>query len=259
VTKVQWAERLKKWRQENIEHYAQTILSDPAKVTLYSTVPLPGVELIMGDRRQGKTALAHEIANQVNKRKGYPAVIHIPHIPDKLQKELQKMLPKWMKIVRTRAEWPKDSVVIYDEAAQSAHARRTQSGDAVELDDLIGISGQRNQTILFISHHSRKLDVNIITEVNRIIWKKPTYAHQLFERDEVADFSMRAYQFFDGFREGKPWTERSMAKAKKSALVLDMQNFGLFQCTNTLPPWWNDELSCLFREITKTGKGSTWQ
>jgi len=29
-------------------------------------------------------------------------------------------------------------VVIYDEAAQTAHARRTQSGDAVALDNLIG-------------------------------------------------------------------------------------------------------------------------
>ena len=259
MTKVQWAERLKKWRQENIEHYAQTILSDPAKVTLYSTVPLPGVELIMGDRRQGKTALAHEIANQVNKRKGYPAVIHIPHIPEKLQKELQKMLPKWMKIVRTRAEWPKDSVVIYDEAAQSAHARRTQSGDAVELDDLIGISGQRNQTILFISHHSRKLDVNIITEVNRIIWKKPTYAHQLFERDEVSDFTMRAYQFFDTMRGKKTWTDTTLLRAKKLSLVLDLDTFSMKQCTNGLPAWWNDDLSRLFRNMQRTARGTLFQ
>ncbi len=259
MTKTQWAERLKKWRQDNIEHYAKTILADPEKVPLYKTIPLPGVELIMGDRRQGKTGLAHEIANQVHNKRGYPAVIHIPHIPQPLIQKIQKKLPSWMKIVRSRSEWPKDSVVIYDEAAQSAHARRAQSGDAVELDDLISVSGQRNQTILFISHHSRKLDVNIITEVNRIIWKKPTYAHQLFERDEVADFSMRAYQYFEKVRDGKPWNERTLAKAKKLCLVLDMQNFGLYQCTNGLPPWWDEELSCLFREIERVGKGASWQ
>lgn len=247
MAKTNWSEKLKKWRRENQEHYAKTILSTPVKRPLYSLLPFPGVVLIMGDRRMGKTGLAHEAANQVHNKRGLPAVIHIPNIPEDIRKRIKKYLPPWITIATRRSQWPKDCVVIYDEAAQSAHARRTQSGEAIELDDLIGISGQRNQLIFFISHHSRKLDINVVTEVNRIMWKKPTYAHQLFERDEVSDFSMRAYEFFRAIK-------GEVAK-KKSTLVLDFDDFGLYQCKNTLPPWWSDDLSRLFQDVQRIGRG----
>jgi hypothetical protein len=241
---VSWTEKLKRYRKDKAEEYAKTVLQPPPKSTLYQVLPFPGLILIMGDRRWGKTGLAHEIANQMNKHRGLPAVVHMPNVvPDNIRRRIQRLLPKWMKVVTNRNEWPKKSVVIYDEAAQTAHARRSQSGDAIELDDLIGISGQREQLIIFIAHHSRKLDLNVITEVNRIIWKKPTYAHQLFERDEVADFSMRAYDFFAGIKGTIP--------RKKAALVLDFDNFSFKQTNNKLPPWWCDDLSCLFQDVQR--------
>lgn len=245
--KTSWTERLKKWRRDNAEQYACTVMNDPGKRSLYQLLPFPGVVLIMGDRRMGKTGLAHEAAHQLHTRRGLPAVVHMPHAPDKMRRKLQKLLPSWMKVVTRRSEWPKNCIVIYDEASQSAHARRSQSGTAVELDDLIGISGQRNQLIFFISHHSRKIDVNVVTEVNRIIWKKPTYAHQLWERDEVSDFSMKAYQFFQGIK--------GPVAQKKAALVLDFDSFGFYKTTNSLPPWWSDDLSRLFQDVQRLVKG----
>lgn len=239
-----WSDRLKDYRRNKQEEYAKTVLQTPPKATLYSLLPFPGLILIMGDRRAGKTASAHEIAHQVNSRRHLPAVIHMPRVvPENIRRRIQRLTPQWMKVVTNRSEWPKNSVVIYDEAAQTAHARRSQSGDAVELDDLISISGQRNQLIVFIAHHSRKLDLNIITEVNRIIWKKPTYAHQLFERDEVSDFTMRAYDFFAGIK--------GEVARKKAALVLDFDNFGFHQTTNKLPPWWCEDLSRLFQDVQR--------
>lgn len=253
--KQKFTEKLKQWRHDHQEQYARTIIETPKEMQLYSMLPFPGVVLVMGDRRMGKTATAHEGANKMHQRRGLPAVIHMPHVPENIRRNIQKHLPDWMRVVVRRSEWPKNCVVIYDEAAQSAHARRSQSGAAVELDDLIGISGQRNQLIFFISHHSRKLDVNVITEVNRIIWKKPSYAHQLFERDEVADFSMRAYDFFDQFRGNRPWTEAAKAKAKRYNLVLDFDQFNFYQCKNNLPPWWNEDLSRLFQDVQRVVKG----
>ena len=253
--KLSWTEKLKRWRQQNAEQYALTVMADPRKVELYKVLPFPGVVLIMGDRRQGKTGLAHEAARKMHVRRGLPAVVHIPKVPEVTRRKIQKLLPDWMKVSTRRSEWPKNCVVIYDEAAQSAHARRTQSGDAVDLDDLIGISGQRNQLIFFISHHSRKLDVNVVQEVNRIIWKKPTYAHHLFERDEVSDFTLKAYHFFDQVRGTKAWNTATSTKAKKLGLVLDFDQFGFSQCTNQLPPWWSDELSRLFQDVQRVGKG----
>jgi len=245
--KGKWTDKLKQWRRTHEENYAETILSTPKKVSLFSALPFPGVVLIMGDRRMGKTALAHEAADLFHKRRNIPAVIHMPNVPEPIRRKIQKHLPGWMSIVTRRSEWPKNCIVIYDEAAQSAHARRSQSGAAVELDDLIGISGQRNQLIFFISHHSRKLDLNVITEVNRIIWKKPTYAHQLFEREEVHDFSLKAYDFFRDIR-GK-------VARQKTSLILDFDEFGFSQCTNALPPWWCDELSRLFQDVQRIAKG----
>jgi hypothetical protein len=194
--------------------------------------------MVMGDRRQGKSALAHEAAHVLHEKRNIPVVVHLPTVPLGKRREIAKMLPPYLKVVSKREDWPQNSVVIYDEAAQSAHARRAQSKEAVEMDDLISMSGQRNQTIIFISHYSRKCDLNILTEVNRLIWKKPTYAHQLFERDEVSDFTLRAYDFFKSL---------TPATQKKAALVLDLNNLAFGQIRNGLPPWWNDQLSRLFQ------------
>jgi hypothetical protein len=233
--------QLKKLRQKKSDEYARAILSVPEKRNLYSIIPYPGVVMIMGDIRTGKTGLAHEIANMMNSRRGLPAILHMPNIDEKLRKSMQHLLPSWMKITRKRGDWKDRAVVIYDEAARSAHARRSQSGDAVELDDLLAIAGQREQLIIFISHYSRKLDLNVCTSVHRIIWKRPTYAHQLWERDEMADFTAKAYDFFRGIR--------GEVAQKRACLVLDMQDFCFLQCNNNLPKWWSDRLSRIFKEI----------
>ena len=233
--------KLKKYRQQKADEYAKVILSPPRKSSLYSVIPYPGVVMIMGDIRKGKTALAHEIASQMHNKRGLPAILHMPKMEDKLRRSLEKITPPWMKVATKRSQWMDRAVVIYDEAARSAHARNSQSGDAIELDDLLAIAGQREQLILFISHYSRKLDLNVCTSVHRIIWKRPTYAHRLWERDEMADFTTKAYDFFKGIK--------SLVAQKKACLVLDMENFGFYQCSNKLPPWWTDRLSRIFKEI----------
>jgi len=241
LVKESQTNKLKKYRQKKNDEYARAILSTPRKVQLYSVIPYPGVVMVMGDIRTGKTGLAHEIANVMRTRRDLPAILHLPRVDEKLRKAVQLLVPSWIKVTTKRSQWKDRAVVIYDEAAQSAHSRRSQSGDAVELDDLLAIAGQREQLILFISHYSRKLDLNVCTAVHRIIWKRPTYAHQLWERDEMADFTGKAYDYFKGIR--------GQVAQKKACLVLDMENFGFYQCNNKLPPWWTDRLSRIFKEI----------
>ena len=239
--------KLKKIRQQKSDEYARVILSTPRKANLYSIIPFPGVVMIMGDIRTGKTGLAHEIASQIHSKRNLPAVLHMPRMDEKLRRSVQRLVPKWMKVTTSRKQWKDKAVVIYDEAAQSAHARRSQSGDAMELDDLLAIAGQREQLILFISHYSRKLDLNVCTAVHRIIWKRPTYAHQLWERDEMADFTSKAYDFFKGIK--------GTVAQKQACLVLDMEDFAFLQCRNKLPEWWSDRLSRIFKEVQIKGKG----
>ena len=237
--------KLKRYRQRKSDDYARVILSTPRKVSLYSAIPYPGVVIIMGDIRTGKTGLAHEIASEMHSRRKLPAILHMPRMDEKQRKSLQRITPAWMKVTTKRSQWKDKAVVIYDEAAQSAHARRSQSGDAVELDELLAIAGQREQLILFISHYSRKLDLNVCTAVHRIIWKRPTYAHQLWERDEMADFTGKAYDFFKAIK--------GPVAQKRACLVLDMEHFAFLHCTNKLPEWWSDRLSRIFKEIQILG------
>ncbi|MFO7774131.1 MAG: ATP-binding protein [Dehalococcoidia bacterium] len=237
--------KLKKYRLQKSDEYARVIMSPPRKVSLYSVIPYPGVVMIMGDIRTGKTGLAHEIANEIHRRRKLPAILHMPRMDEKQRKALQRIVPSWMKVTTKQGQWQDRVVVIYDEAAQSAHARRSQSGDAVELDELLAIAGQREQLILFISHYSRKLDLNVCTAVHRIIWKRPTYAHQLWERDEMADFTTKAYDFFRAIN--------GPVAQKKACLVLDMENFAFLQCNNKLPEWWSDKLSRIFKDIQIQG------
>jgi len=255
MVKPKWADKLKQWRRDHSESYAKTILDRPVEISMAKLIPLPGVILLMGARGMGKTGEAHSIAVDLHRRRNIPAVIHLPNADDKMRRKVQGRVPSWMKVVSSVSQWPKKCVVIYDEASQSAHARRTQSGDAVDLDNLIGISRQRDQLIIFISHHSRKLDCNVVHEVNQIHWKQPTYAHQLFERDELSDFSMKAYDFFHSIREGRIWRECSptmQRQIRKTTLVLDMDDFRFFTFKNTLPEHWSEDLSKLFQDITDT-------
>ena len=245
--KTNWTERLKRHRKDKAEDYAKKILSEPVKVNLYSAMRFPGVAIIMGDIRSGKTALAHQVAYEFHRHRALPAVLHLPTIDEAKKKLIQKLVPDWITVATKRNQWPQHSVVIYDEAALSAHARRSQSGDALELDDLLSIAGQREQLILFISHFSRKLDLNVCTGVHRIIWKRPTFAHQIWEREEMADFTGRAYDFFTAIR--------GEIAQKKATLILNMDNFGFTQCNNRLPSWWSDELSRIFRDMN--GKSNT--
>lgn len=252
-----FAEQLKQRRREKEEGYSRVIMEPPTPTTILKSMPFPGVILIMGTRRYGKTGVAHEIGAQMHKARGVPVMVHLPKTtPEALRRQIQRLLPPWAKVTTDKKDWEKNSVVIYDEAAQSAHARRTQSGDAVELDNLIGVSGQRNQLLAFISHHSKKLDPNVVREVNRIIWKRPTYAYQLFERDELADYVMKAYDYFSDLRKGKPLTETMKTTLRRANLMLDMDDFRFLSFTNKLPEYWTEQLSCLFEDISKINRSA---
>lgn len=241
-----WSKQLATWRQHKKDEYARVMMQDPETVNAIKAMRFPGCFLILGARRTGKTAMAHYIAHELHEKKGIPAVVHLPTVPHDVRKKIQKLLPPWMKVTLSRDEWPKGCLVIYDEAAQTAHARRTQSGDAVDLDNLISISGQRMQMILFLAHFSRKIDPNIATEVDGILWKEPSYAHQMFERDELSDFTMKAFDFFRSIKD--------VLSKKKATLMLDLHSFNFVKFNNGLAPWWNQELSCLFEDIQNVKK-----
>jgi len=79
-----------------------------------------------------------------------------------------------------------------------------------------------------------------VRDIDGIIYKLPTYAHAIFEREELTELTWRAVDFFGKL---KPKTY------KKHALLLDLWSFTFKRIENKLAPWWDNELSCLFQEI----------
>lgn len=242
MTAGTWSKKLKQWLKGGDETFAKAIMSPPEHTTLLREIPSKGVVVIVGQRRKGKTGLAFEIMDKQHTKKGMGGALFLPL---GLSRKKKTLLPSWVKVITDLSKLPKHSVVIIDEASQVAHARRSQSKDAVTLDALVGISEQKEQLIIFISHHGRKLDLNLITESNRILWKEPTQAHVVFERPELQMFTRKALEFFGSLKEGKT--------RLKTTFIMDFNRLRFATMTNGLPSWWNTELSHLF-EDTKPGK-----
>ncbi|MFO7996442.1 MAG: ATP-binding protein [Dehalococcoidia bacterium] len=231
--KQSWSNKLKAWQKGQDEATAKALMSPPAKKTLLSVVPVTGVILIMGSRGSGKSGLAHEIIAQVHARRKMGGALLLPSIRKKPK------LPAWIKVVSSTKELPVKSVCVIDEAAQVAHARRSQSAQAIEMDNLVSISRQRQQLIVLVSHHARKLDLNLIHDADKILWKEPTEAHALFERDELQMFTRKALDFFGAIRGTKA--------RQRATYVMDLHHLQFSWFNNDLPAWWSEDVSCGFQ------------
>jgi hypothetical protein len=232
TAKESWANKLKQWQKGQDEARAKVLMSPPGKTTILRTIPFPGVIVILGSRGSGKSALAYEIMAKFHTAKHLGGALLMPH---PMAKAKRKLLPNWVKTVSTIQQLPQKCVCVIDEAAQVAHARRTQSAEAVSLDNLISISRHRKQLIIVVVHHSRKLDLNIIHDSDQVIWKEPTEAHALFERDEIQLFTRKALEFFAGLTTPRQrWSY---------CYCMDFHHLRFTIFRNALPPWWSEELS----------------
>ena len=191
--------------------------------------PYPGVYLVMGQRGSGKTAMAFWMMEQIHILSGGTmggAVLKAPA-------GVKKMLPDWIATPNRIKGIPTDSVVIIDEAQQVANSRRSGSSENLDMAQLVALSRQRNQLIILISHHSRKLDMNEVMDCSRVIWKKPSAGQVMFERKEMKPFAERAVQKF---------AERK-GNHHKVAYVMDFENLSFGFAQTGLASFWSESLS----------------
>jgi len=191
--------------------------------------PFPGVVPVFGARGQGKTAMAMWVMERYYQSSGGKiggAVYRPPNA-------MRKLLPEWVQTPRNLNSLPKGCVIVIDEAQQVAHARRSSSSENLELATLVALARQRRQLIFLVTHHSRKLDMLDIMEASRVVWKKPTAGHLMYERKETKPFAQRA---FDKYREKK-------GLPQKWAYVMDFEElrFGFIACK--MPTFWCDAIS----------------
>jgi hypothetical protein len=236
--------KLADWRTKHKEKLAKALLSEPTQTTIGRLIKPTGVVLIMGDRRSGKSVTAFSIMEYFHDKKGIKGAVCYPQ----MNKKLRRLLPKWVMVVTRVKDLPSNCTCIIDEASQVAHARRTSSTAALDMEALVALSEQKGQLILFISHHSRKFDIADVHGSNLIIWKQPTLADTMWERDELQTYVLRAWEFFQKLYPVK-WnpTKPIPKKVLQACFVMNLRRMEFYTFRNGLPKFWSVGLSTVFK------------
>jgi len=191
----------------------------------------PSVNMILGFRGRGKSALGYYLVDLIAEEHGLNKVVYSFPFTHR------HLLPDEFIIVYDTDDVPASSAVLVDEAYFHAHARRAMSRSNIIFDEFTANSRKRRLTVFYISHHSRKADVNLVLDCNALIFKKPSELQARMERPEIRAFSMKAYEML-----------RDRGKEYSYVFSFEKDWEGLMQ---NPPPWfWSQELS----DVTMTKK-----
>ena len=186
----------------------------------------PSIVLIIGRRRFGKSALGNFILETFHNER------HIPAFIVSFPQEKQHLLPDWITPVDNFDEVPENSVCLIDEGSLKHHAHLWMQKETVVMDRMISVSGQKKQTIIFITHTMRKFAVTLLLEVDLLLCKQPSLLHSKLERSEVRKLTQKIYAEFK---------KLPRDQVKKSYYVVSEEYEGFMK--NPLPSYWSQELS----------------
>ena len=131
---------------------------------------------------------------------------------------------------------PPKAIVLVDEAYMPYHARSSMAAEAKAMSQMINLSRQREQTLIFVSQEARQVDRNIASSANVVIFKDLGILQLKFDRRELNEIATSAKQAFATITGYK----------RKWAYVYspDIDFMGLME--NSLPTFWNEKLTHIF-------------
>ena len=193
-------------------------------------LPQTGVVAIFGKRGMGKTALAYYLAELGYNQSQRQAVVYGPPLA------IQRVLPSYF-AVRTELmhlQSERGKTVIVDEGSMALHARRSMSEDNLDFDRLMSLCRQRSQLLIVCTHHSTKLDIEVVREADVLAFKQPSVMHMKMERRSIRDLVASARYAFNQLPEGKRkrWAYCWWEEEDKKGFVY-----------NPLPSFWSNEIS----------------
>ncbi|MFC2060195.1 helix-turn-helix domain-containing protein [Chloroflexota bacterium] len=188
----------------------------------------PSVVLILGGRGKGKSTLGYRLLEYLR----WTAEVYVVGLPS----EARKRLPGWVGMAATLEDVPAKSIVLVDEAYMPYHARSSMAVEARAMSQLVNLSRQREQTLIFVSQEAKQIDRNITSSANVVIFKDPGMLQLEFDRPELSKLAAQAKQALATITGDK----------RRWAYVYahDSDFTGLTE--NSLPTFWNDKLSRIF-------------
>ena len=191
-------------------------------------IPHPSNVIILGKPGSGKSALGYKVLEYLR----YTATPYVVALP----LEARKVLPDWIGMAASLEDVPLKAVVLVDEAYISYHARSSMAAKAKAMSQLVNLSRQREQTLVFVSQEARQLDKNIASSANVIILKDLGILQVEFDRREFNKIATEARQAFSTITGDK----------RKWGYVYSPDNNFMGLVESSLPTFWSEKLSHAF-------------
>ena len=188
----------------------------------------PSIVVILGGRGKGKSCLGYRLLEHLR----WVANVYVVGLPE----SARKLLPDYIGMAASLEDVPPNSIVLVDEGYLSYHARRSMAATSVEMSQILNLSRQRNQTLIFVTQEARQIDRNVVSSANVVVFKDLGMLQLEFDRRELNKIAAQAKQAFATLGGDK----------RKWAYVYspDANFVGLVE--NSLPTFWTPKLSHIF-------------
>jgi hypothetical protein len=194
----------------------------------------PSILLILGKRGSGKSALAYRLL-ELFRYGPKPYVVGVPA-------SARSLLPDWVGMVSSLEDLPNKAIAIIDEAYLHYHARGSLAQESKAMSQVINLSRQKEQTIIFVTQEARQVDRNIASSANIIVFKDLGILQLEFDRPELNQLASKAKEAFNSVNGDKHrWSY---------VYAPDTDFQGLLE--NDLPSFWKPGLSRIFATGTGT-------
>ena len=197
----------------------------------------PRIFLITGHKGMGKSCMGYALLEYYAKKYGLKAfLVNTKGRP--IPPEKYKLLPEWITVVNDPMEIPSNSVALFDEVYQKYHARTTYSATSTIHDQIVELSRQKNQTLIYVAQQASKIDRNIVGAVDVLCIKKPTLLRVRYERDELHEFSEKAKKYFSRISK--------LDNPARYVYIYDLNTDSEYFKTISPPSFWSKELSMFY-------------